>query len=390
MTERTVEPAGESPAAQRFGDYDLLQELGHGGMGVVFLARQRTADRMVALKLIRRDYLAQLSDKWRDEMMQRFRTEVRAAASVDHEHIVTVYEVGEVEGQPFFSMQYVPGTSLREILAKGPLENRVAAKYLMPVARAIHSAHQQGVLHRDLKPGNLLIDSRSDRALVADFGLAKLLEADTEVTKAGVTLGSPPYMSPEQARDASHVTRAADVYSLGATLYHMLTGRPPLQAATVAETLCQVLQREPALPHELNAAVDRDLEAVCMKCLEKEPARRYASADELADELERYLNGQPVRARPIGHVGRLWRWCRNNRLTASLVLAFITILAIAAVVATTGFILASLVLRREARQLQLTEQNFRLARQAVERNVDLVTEEPLMKSRGLERLRARN
>src|SRR5262249_8227108 len=324
---------GPSPAAPEavvgsvLGDYELLEKLGVGGMGVVFKARQRKAGRIVALKMVRSRAAEDLPPGKYQEWLERFRREALLAARVEHDDIVTVYEVGESQGQPFYSMRYIEGRSLSQIIRQGPLAERRAAALVERVARAVHHAHQRGVLHRDLKPGNILVDA-SDRPFVADFGLAKWLEGTRGVTDTGSCLGSPPYMSPEQVQDSARVLVESDVYSLGATLYDMLVGRPPFQAARVAETLEQVLHKAPVPPRHLNPAIDRDLETITLKCLHKDPHRRYRTALELADDLRRYLHGEPIVARPVGPVERLWRWGRRNPLVASLAAA-VTLLALA-------------------------------------------------------------
>ncbi len=316
--ERDRRPPGTPDwAGQTIGDYELLDKLGEGGMGVVYRARQRSADRIVALKVIRPECLASLSPDSRAETLQRFINEAQAAARLDHEHIVTVYDVGEADGQPFYSMRFVEGRSLGHILRDGPLENRRAAAFLEPVARAVHYAHQRGILHRDLKPVNVMVDAAA-HPFVADFGLAKLTESSSDMTRTGQVMGTPAYMSPEQAQDASRCTPLSDVYSLGATLYDLLTGRPPFRAATVVETLKQVIDQEPVAPRQLNPAIDRDLETITLKCLSKEPGRRYGSAGELADDLRQYLHGEPIHARPVGRPERLVRWVKRKPAVASL------------------------------------------------------------------------
>ncbi|MHC4178895.1 MAG: serine/threonine-protein kinase, partial [Planctomycetota bacterium] len=330
-TQQAASATGESPGGapsvsslEEFGNYESLEEIGRGGMGVVYRARQRSANRTVALKVIRRDRLEALPRDTHTSALERFRQEAQAAARLEHENIVTVYEVGEVDRQPFFSMRYVDGQSLSQILREGPMGNRQAAGYLEPVARALHEAHSLGILHRDLKPQNILVDKKTDRALVADFGLAKLTEGQEELTREGEVMGTPPYMSPEQAKDSARVTAQTDVYALGATLYHVLTGRPPFQAANPLETLRQVIDEEAAPPRQLNPSIDRDLETVCLKCLEKEPTRRYDSAHALADDLRRYLNGEPILARPIGVFGRVVRWRRRKpALATAIAVAFL-------------------------------------------------------------------
>jgi WD40 repeat protein len=307
-------------AGTPFADYQLLDILGRGGMGVVYRARQRSADRLVALKLIRLDHLVDLPPERQREWLDRFRSEGQTAARLAHDHIVTVYEIGESGGQPFYSMRYLDGPSLAEVLRQGPLPGRRAAALLEPVARAVQHAHECGILHRDLKPGNILLDG-AGRPFVADFGLAKWTADARPLTQPGAVLGSPLYMPPEQVRDSSRVTEASDVYSLGATLYELLTGRPPFQAATPLEILQLVLDQEPVPPRQLNPAVGRDLETITLKCLHKEPGRRYRSAAELADDLRRYVEGRPVQARPVGPAERLWRWSRRQPLVASLSVA---------------------------------------------------------------------
>jgi len=364
----------------RFGGYKLLEELGRGGMGIVYRARQCSADRIVALKVIRGDRLAALPRDSQMGTVDRFRTEAQAAARLEHENIVTVYEVGDVEGEPFFSMRYVEGRSLTEILRDGPISNRQAAGYMEPVARAVEEAHKLGILHRDLKPQNILVDEKLDRPMVADFGLAKLLESGEELTCAGEVMGSPPYMSPEQARDSSQVTSQTDVYALGATLYHILTGRPPFQAATPLETLRQVIEFEPVPPRQLNRSVDRDLDTICIKCLQKEPARRYGSAELLALDLRRYLDGEPIRARPIGPVQRAVRWCRRNPAVATLLGSTVTFLVLALVATAVGYVTAESARRQ-------SDASYRQARKTVDNFYTQVSEDTLLNRPGIQPLR---
>jgi WD40 repeat protein/tRNA A-37 threonylcarbamoyl transferase component Bud32 len=314
-------PAGDLAPGCVFADYDLLEEVGRGGMGIVYKARHRRLGRVVALKVIRRDRLEELPPEGRRVWLARFEREGRAAALLEHEHIVPVYDVGTWAGQHYYAMRFVPGQTLAELLGAGPLSGPLAAAFLEAVARAVAHAHQRGILHRDLKPRNVLVEAAGKRPLVADFGLAKLLEGEPGLTASGAVLGTPAYMAPEQAQRPDAVSCAADVYGLGATLYHLLTGRPPFQAATVSETLRQVLQEEPVAPRRLNPAVPRDLETICCKCLEKDPQRRYAGAADLADDLGRFRRGEPIRARPLGRPARLGRWCRRNPLTTTLAAA---------------------------------------------------------------------
>ena len=275
----------------RFGDYELLHELGRGGMGVVYRARQLSLGRDVAVKMILRGQFATQIDR------ERFETEAQAAAKLDHPGIVPVYEVGEIDGRPYFSMKHVAGTTLAQRLTSGPLPPREAARILASVARAIHFAHMRGVLHRDLKPSNILLDEHGEPH-VTDFGLAKQISDADTITKTGVMLGTPAYVSPEQAAGIrGQVGPRSDVYSLGVILYHMLTGRPPFQAASPAEMVLLVLEQDPVPPRMLNPKADRDLEMICLRCLQKPIDLRYPSAAALADDLEAYLNDESISAR---------------------------------------------------------------------------------------------
>ncbi len=290
-----------------FGDYELLDEIARGGMGVVYKARQAKLDRIVAVKMILAGQLASPAD------VARFHSEAQAAAKLDHSGIVPIHEVGEHEGQHYFSMGYVAGQSLLERLATGPLPPRTAAELLRMVALAVQYAHEQGIIHRDLKPSNILLDVEG-KPRVTDFGLAKRLGGDSELTATGQILGTPSYMPPEQAAGAAtEIGPASDVYSLGAILYATLTGRPPFQAASPVDTLTQVRFADPASPRLLNPAVTKDLETICLKCLEKEPRSRYARAAELAEDLRRFLHDEPIVARPVGAVERAARWMRKQK-----------------------------------------------------------------------------
>lgn len=306
-----------------FGDYELLEEIARGGMGVVYKARQVNLNRIVALKMILAGQFAGQED------VQRFYTEAEAAAQLDHPGIVPIFEIGEHAGQHYFSMGYIEGRSLADRIAEGPLPCNEAASLLAKICEAMAYAHQRGVIHRDLKPANILLDA-DGQPKVTDFGLAKRTETDSGLTGTGQILGTPSYMPPEQASGkVEEVGPLADVYSLGAILYSTLTGRPPFQAASPMDTLLQVLEKDPIAPRQLNPALDEDLQTICLKSLEKQPERRYSSAQELWEELQRYLNGEPIVARPIGRIERAWRWCkRKPALAGACALAAILLLVL--------------------------------------------------------------
>ena len=293
-----------------FGDYELLAEIARGGMGVVYRARQVSLNRPVALKMILAGQLAGEAD------VRRFYIEAEAAASLDHPGIVPIYEIGKHQDQHFFSMGFVDGKSLAARIVDGPLPAREAAELTKQVGEAVHFAHERGVIHRDLKPANVLLDA-SGRPKVTDFGLAKRLQGDSGLTHTGQVMGTPSYMPPEQA-DGKNVGTAADVYSLGAILYCLLTGRPPFQAATPMDTLLQVVGQDPVPPRQLNANVPHDLETITLKSLQKEPGKRYDSARTMALDLDRWLRGEPILARPVGHVEKAAKWCRRNKALAAL------------------------------------------------------------------------
>jgi WD40 repeat protein len=299
----------QSPIGHHLGDYELLEEIGRGGMGVVYKARQQSLDRIVALKLLL------FGPHAPPESVKRFRAEAVATAALQHPNIVPIHEVGLCEGQHFLVMDFVEGPSLAKVISDFGFrisDFKRPARWVKAIAEAIHYAHERGILHRDLKPFNILIDA-NDQPRVTDFGLAKRLEGDSELTVSGQVLGSPNYMPPEQATGRrGTVSRRSDVYALGAILYHAMTGRPPFVGEGLAETVQQVLHAEPVSPRVLNPRLPADLETVCLKCLEKEPAKRYATAQLLAEELGRFLEGKPVLARPVGRLAKAWRWCRRN------------------------------------------------------------------------------
>jgi len=312
---------------ERFGEYELLSEIARGGMGVVYRARHVNLDRVVALKMILAGRLANNDD------VLRFRTEAEAAARLQHRNIVAVFDVGACEGQHFFTMEFIDGISLDQRLAHGPLACKTAARYVRILARAVFYAHKQGILHRDLKPSNILIDSE-DEPHITDFGLAKRLgHIDSKQTRSGAILGTPSYMSPEQAQGKiAELGPACDVYSLGAILYELMTGRPPFRAATSLDTLLQVIEHDPVPPRLLNPHIDHDLETICLKCLEKAPEMRYASAEELGEDLQRFLNGDTITARSFNVLDRIARTLEHDTKTADFSAWSSMLLAMAAVV----------------------------------------------------------
>src|SRR5438034_3391961 len=293
----------EHGTARYFGDYELLEEIARGGMGVVYRARHLKLERIVAVKMI---LAGQFATK---QIIQRFRGEVTAAALLQHPNIVAIHDVGIHDGQHYFSMDYVEGEDLSQLVGNRPLPPAKAARYVKLIAEAIHYAHQQGILHRDLKPSTVLVDA-SDQPRITDFGLAKrfgsdsqLSTHDAQLTLTGQMLGSPNFMPPEQASSQrGKVGRHSDVYGLGAILYHLLTARPPFQAESFESVINQLLNTEPVSPRLLNSSVPADLETICVKCLQKDPSRRYQGAQELADELGRFLRGEPIHARPVSRV----------------------------------------------------------------------------------------
>jgi serine/threonine-protein kinase len=317
-------------AVRPFAGYELMEEMGRGGMGVVFKARQLGLDRLVALKVVLAGQFAG------DQERARFRAEALAAARLCHPNVVQVHEVGEHDDRPFLCMELCPGGSLADRLDGTPWPPFRAAGLVATLAGAVHAAHSAGVVHRDLKPANVLL-SADGTPKVGDFGLARRLDVEVRQTQSGAILGTPSYMAPEQAGGAGkEVGPAADVYALGAILYELLTGRPPFKAATPLDTIFQVLSDEPVPPSRLQPKVPRDLETICLKCLHKDPRQRYGTAQELADDLGRFLRGEPVLARPVGQGEKLWRWCRRNPALAA-VSGLAVAAAVAAVVVSVSF-----------------------------------------------------
>jgi len=314
-SERLVEILGQ------LGDYELLEEVGRGGQGVVFRARQKSLNRTVALKVIS---LGQWASK---AHLKRFRREALAAASLDHPCIVPIHEVGERDGCCYFSMQFVEGGQLDEVVKGTPMSIRQAAELIAKVARTVHYAHERGILHRDIKPGNILLDQKGEPHLT-DFGLARLLESETTVTRTLEVLGTPSYMAPEQAAgNNAELTSAADVYGLGAVLYQLLTGHPPFAGGTTYDTIKLLLDTEPRPPRLLNPKIDRELSTICLRCLEKDPKRRYSSALALAEDLEHWLKHEPICAKRSGILTRGRKWVRRNPAIAALIAALVALAA---------------------------------------------------------------
>ncbi len=387
MRPRTRRPggqAGEAPPSSLpaevtpgtrvgyFGDYELLGEIARGGMGIVWRARQRSLNRLVALKMIRIALTLSPTD------VQRFHSEAEATANLDHPHIVPIYEVGDCQGQQYFSMKLIEGGNLSQHVARLVEDPRAAAQMLVTVARTIHYAHQRGILHRDLKPANILIDAQG-QPHVTDFGLAKRLHGDSGLTQSGIIVGTPSYMAPEQASGKKReLTTAADVYSLGAILYELLTGWPPFRADTPLDTLRQVAEQEPRQPRAVNPRASRELEAICLKCLAKDPKQRYPTAEELADDLQRYLDHKPIRARRPSFLKAVLWWGRRQKgwvkagVVVLLVVVFVKGWAISRVLRQRTMALEELAAAEQAR----AEANFRMARGSVEALLNRTAVEP--------------
>ncbi len=294
-----------------FGPYELVREIGRGGMGVVYEARQKGLDRSVAVKMILAGHLAS------PELVRRFHAEAKAAARLRHANIVHIHEVGQLHGQDFFAMEYIDGESLAQRIARGPVDATTAVRLTATVARAVEHLHQQGIIHRDLKPSNILLDA-GGQPYVSDFGLAKIFVTGSDMTATGVIAGTPSYMAPEQASGRrAEIGPATDVYSLGAILYELLTGVPPFRAESPLDTLMEVLSSDPPMPRSLDRHIPRGLELICLKCLAKEPRERYASAAELADDLDRFARGEVLDLRPPTLPQRFWTWTRRQPALAS-------------------------------------------------------------------------
>ena len=303
------------------GDYELLEEIGRGGQGVVFRARQKSLNRTVALKVIS---LGQWASK---AHVKRFRRETEAAASLDHPSIVPIHEVGERDGSCYFSMQFIEGGQLDEVVRRTPMSIRQAAELIAKVARTVHYAHEHGILHRDIKPGNILLDKNGEPHL-NDFGLARLLDTQSSVTRTIDVLGTPSYMAPEQAAgEHAKISKATDVYGLGAVFYELLTGHPPFSGGTTYQTIQLLLDTEPRQPRFWNRKIARDLSTICLKCLEKDPQRRYSSALALAEDLEHWLKHEPILAKRSGFFTHARKWVRRNPAVAALIAALVALAA---------------------------------------------------------------
>src|SRR5213083_655966 len=320
MKSRTVRMLGD------FGDYELLEEIERGGQGVVYRARQKSLNRTVALKVIGLGH-------WATEAhLKRFRREAEAAASLEHPCIVPIHEVGERDGSCYFSMKFIEGGQLDEVVRREPMPVRRAVELIVKVARTVHYAHEHHILHRDIKPGNILLDQQGEPHLT-DFGLARLVETESTVTRTMEVLGTPSYMAPEQAvGNNAGVTRATDIYGLGAVLYQLLTGHPPFAGGTTFETDRLVLDTEPRQPRLLNPKVDRDLNTICLKCLDKDSQRRYSSALALAEDLERWLKHEPIQARRTSVIGRGKKWLQRNPTVAAVVTLSLALVAAVGVI----------------------------------------------------------
>lgn len=306
---RTVVEDESNSHLPLFDNFEILGEIARGGMGVVYKARQIRPNRIVAIKMIRRHMFSAPSD------MERFFLEAEAASQVDSESVVPIFEIGDVQGEPFIVMKYIEGENLEEVFRQGSMDTVTFLKQLITICRAISVVHDRGIIHRDIKPSNILVDRSTQRFWITDFGIAKYLDRDSKATVAGDLLGTPGYMAPELASgDMGHASRAVDVYGLGAVLYRGLTGRAPIatDSGSLVSLIQKVREHEIVPPREIERRIPRALDTICMKCLETDPMRRYENAGELADDLQRFLDDEPIQARPLGLSRRLVRWARNR------------------------------------------------------------------------------
>lgn len=349
-----------------FGQYVLTSQIGRGGMGSVYRARQPSAGRDVAIKIAD---VSSPSAQARDIITQRFETEAHAAAAIVHDHVVPIYDVGSVNGFPFYAMRLVDGGDLSSLTKTETLSATVAARYVAQIANGVEAAHRSGMLHRDIKPQNILIDAKSNRAMLTDFGLARATVTDSTLTHAGQVLGTPSYMPPEQVKDSSKIDRRADVYSLGGTLYQAITGKAPFKASDIHETLKQVLNDDPLPPRRVNSTLPIDIDTIVLKCLEKDPGKRYQTASELADELERFLQGRPILARPASSLTKLVKWSKRNTGLACAIAAVAASLLLALGVSIYGW--------QRTSQLALAHQAAaRTARSALDGTAEALFSEP--------------
>src|SRR2546427_1837495 len=314
-------PFQSVPMLGELGDYELLEEIGRGGQGVVFRARQKRLNRTVALKVIS-------LGQWASQAhLKRFRQEAEAAASLDHPSIVPIYEVGDCQGSCYFSMKFVEGGQLDEVVKREPMPIRRAVELIAKLARTVHYAHEHGILHRDIKPGNVLLDQNGEPHLT-DFGLARLLETESTITRTLEVMGTPSYMAPEQAAgETTKLNKATDIYGLGAVFYQLLTGHPPFAGGTSWETIRLLLDTEPRQPRLWNRKISRDLSTICLKCLEKDPQRRYSSALALAEDLEHWLKHEPIRAKRSGFLRHVGKWARRKPAIAALIASLVALAA---------------------------------------------------------------
>jgi serine/threonine protein kinase len=364
-----------------FGHYELLSPIAKGGMGIVYKARQRNLNRIVAIKMILDGQFADQTD------IDRFYAEAEAAAALSHPNIVAIHEIGEVQGQHFFSMDFIDGQSLADLVRENPLRPRRAAEFVRTIAETMQFAHESGVVHRDLKPANILLDKRQ-RPLITDFGLAKHVSSQSQRTMAGSIVGTPSYMPPEQAAGRiDEIGPWSDLYSLGAILYELLTGRPPFRSASPFETIRQVLETEPLSPRALNENVPKDLETICLKCLQKERTRRYETAQELADELGRFLRGEPIHARPISRVERFWRLCRRYPIASSAIATAAVFFIAASIVSTVAYITTKAALTETKIAKEESDRSFKELMNTVDELFTLVSEETLLNQPGMQPVR---